>query len=316
VILAALEMAMKRLWFILLCLLLAGWLAPLGAAAEPLGADVAPAKANADGDQSQFIRVRRDGERRPLAMETAVVHYTAAKRPGVQVDLVGAVHVGDKAYYDELNKLFEQYDVVLYELVAPEGTRVPKGGRKGPSTHPIGAMQEGMSAVLELSHQLSCVDYTKTNFMHADMSPDDFSKAMEDRGESFMQMFLRLMGTGIAQNAAGNTGGVDEAGLIMALFSKDRAIKLKAILAQQFESLDGPLAALDGPGGSAIITERNKRCFEVLDKQLAAGKKKIAIFYGAAHLPDMERRLTTDYDFKRSSQAWLKAWSLEKPRSE
>jgi hypothetical protein len=303
---------MKRHWFLLLCLLLAGWLAPLGAAAEPPAVDALPAKAIADGDESQFIRVRRDADRRPLAMETSVVHYTAADRPGVRVDLVGAVHVGDKAYYDELNKLFEQYDVVLYELVAPEGTRIPKGGRKGPSTHPIGAMQEGMSAVLDLSHQLSCVDYTKNNFVHADMSPDDFSKAMEDRGESFMQMFLRLMGTGIAQNAAGNTGGVDEAGLIMALFSKDRAIKLKAILAQQFESLDGPLAALDGPGGSAIITERNKRCFDVLDKQLAAGKKKVAIFYGAAHLPDMERRLTTDYGFKRSSQAWLTAWRLQK----
>src|SRR4051812_43440565 len=210
---------MKRLLGLLVCLLLFCWLAPLAPAAEPPVTSDAKSQANASDDQSQFIRVRRDDDRRPLAMETAIVHYTAAKRPGVQVDLVGAVHVGDKAYYDELNKLFEQYDVVLYELVAPEGTRVPKGGRKGPSTHPIGAMQEGMSAVLELSHQLSCVDYTKTNFMHADMSPDDFSKAMEDRGESFMQMFLRLMGTGIAQNAAGNTGGVDEAGLIMALFS-------------------------------------------------------------------------------------------------
>jgi len=303
---------MKRLLCLLICLALFCWLAPLARSAEPPANSDAKSQANASDDQTQFIRVRRDDDRRPLAMETAVVHYKSAARPGVQVDLVGAVHVGDKAYYDELNKLFEQYDVVLYELVAPEGTRVPKGGRKGPSTHPIGAMQEGMSAVLELSHQLSCVDYSKQNFTHADMSPDDFSKAMEDRGESFMQMFLRLMGTGIAQNAAGNTGGVDEAGLLMALFSKDRALKLKAILAQQFESLDGPLAALDGPGGSAIITERNKRCFEVLDKQLAAGKKKIAIFYGAAHLPNMERRLTTDYGFKRSSQTWLKAWQLQK----
>jgi hypothetical protein len=310
------EDAMKRLLSLTLYFAVLSWLAPLAAAADPPAVIAELGKPNAAAaDETQFIRVRRDDERRPLAMETAVVHYTAPKRPGVQVDLVGAVHVGDKAYYDELNKLFEKYDVVLYELVAPEGTRIPKGGRKGPSTHPIGAMQEGMSAVLELSHQLNCVDYTQQNFVHADMSPDDFNKAMEDRGESFMQMFLRLMGTGIAQNAAG-AGNVDEAGLLMALFSKDRAIKLKAILAQQFESLDGPLAALDGPGGSAIITQRNKRCFEVLDKQLAASKKKVAIFYGAAHLPDMERRLTSDYGFQRTSQSWLKAWNLQKPASE
>ena len=278
-------------------------------------ADDEAAKGGAAGDESRFIRLRRSDDQRPAAMETAVARYSSAKRPGVGVDLIGAVHVGDKAYYDELNKLFEGYDVVLYELVAPEGTRVPKGGRTERSTHPIGMMQEGMSSVLELSHQLRCVDYTKQNFVHADMSPEDFNKTMEERGESFFQMFLRLMGTGIAQNAAG-AGGASDAALLMALFSKDRALALKTVMAQQFESLDGSMSALDGPGGSTIITERNKRCFEVLDQQLAAGKKRIAIFYGAGHLPDMERRLTADYGFKRSGESWLSAWRLTGPKAE
>lgn len=312
---------MKRLvllaWFVIGAVWILG-VTGFVAAADPASDSPLVEKAAGDqaADQTKFIRLRRDDNRRPAAMETAVVHYTAAKRAGVIVDLVGAVHVGDRSYYDELNKLFETYDVVLYELVAPEGTRVPKGGRKGPSTHPIGVLQDGMSTMLELSHQLNCVDYTRKNFVHADMSPDDFNKAMEDRGESFFQMFLRLMGTGIAQNAAGGADGVNDAALLMALFSKDRATQLKAIMAQQFESLDGQMSALDGPGGSAIITERNKRCFDVLEKQLQAGKKRIAIFYGAGHLPDMERRLTTDFGFTRSSQSWLVAWQLQKAKTE
>ena len=273
------------------------------------GADEAT-KAGAAADETKFIRLKRTDDNRPSAMETAVVRYQSSTRPGVEVYLVGAVHVGDKTYYDGLNKLFESYEVVLYELVAPEGTRVPKGGRKGPSGHPIGMIQDGMSSILELSHQLNCVDYTKKNFVHADMSPEDFNKSMEERGESFVQMFLRLMGSGIAQNAAGG-GGASDTALLMALFSKDRALALKTVMAQQFESLDGAMAALDGPGGSAILTERNKRCFEVLDKQLQAGKKRIAIFYGAAHLPDMERRLLADYGFKRGSESWLAAWQLQ-----
>jgi hypothetical protein len=274
--------------------------------------------------EAKFIRLTRDDQRRPQVMETAVVRYlpadklpadklpadkSSAAKPNVEIDLVGAVHVGDRAYYDELNKLFDKYEVVLYELVAPEGTRVPKGGRKGPSTHPIGAMQDGMSSVLELAHQLNCVDYTKQNFVHADMSPEDFAKTMEERGESFFQIFLRLMGTGMAQSASG--AGMSDSALLMALFSKDRATVLKTIMAEQFESLEGSMSALDGPGGSTIITERNKRCFEVLDKQLAAGKKRIAIFYGAGHLPDMERRLIADYGLKRASETWLPAWQLQ-----
>ena len=267
----------------------------------------------AQAEEPRFIRLRRDEQKQPIAMETAVVRYASAERPGVAVDLIGAVHVGDQAYYDALNKLFEKYDVVLYELVAPEGTKVPKGGRQGPPTHPIGALQDGMSSVLELKHQLACVDYTRGNFVHADMSPDEFGKSMTDRGESFVQMFLRLMGQGMAQSAA---GGGSDAAVLMALFSKDRATMLKLAMAQQFENLDGQLAVLDGPGGSTILTERNRKCFEVLDKQLQAGKKTIGIFYGAAHLPDMQRRLAGDYGLRRTTEQWLPAWQLQTPRPE
>ena len=263
--------------------------------------------------EDRFMRVRRDDKGTPVAMETAVTSYVSANdsKPGVTVDLVGAVHVGDRHYYDELNKLFESYDVVLYELVAPQGTVVTKEARtKGGSSHPIGMLQEGMKSMLELEHQLDCIDYTKKNFMHADMSPDEFNKSMTDRGESFMQMFLRMMGQGMAQQ--NNSGGNSEAALLIALFSRDRAFKLKVAMAEQLESAEGQLDVLGGPEGSTIITERNKKAFEVLTKELEAGKKKIGVFYGAGHLPDMQERLQKDFGMKRASEKWLTAWSLEK----
>jgi hypothetical protein len=274
--------------------------------APPAAADRAAA-----ATESKFIRVQRDASKRPISMETAVIRYVSAdgSKPGLAVDLIGAVHVGDAAYYEELNKLFESYDVVLYELVAPEGTRIPKEGRQGASAHPVGALQDGMSTLLELKHQLDLIDYTKENLVHADMSPEEFAKTMADRGESFVQMFLRLMGQGMAQNAGGGAGAND-LGLLMALFSRDRATALKTIMAEQFENLEGQLAVLDGPEGSTIITERNKKAFDVLAKQLEAGKTKIGVFYGAGHLPDMERRLIADFGLKRDSEQWLSAWQL------
>ena len=300
-------------------LLLAFVATAIGRENDDAKAEKKPAAAGQrDVNQSEgpkYIRLRRGDDKQPLAMETAVIHFASSEdRPGIQVDLVGAVHVGDKAYYDELNKLFESYDVVLYELVAPEGTRVPKEGRKGPSGHPVGALQDGMSSILALQHQLDSIDYTKENFVHADLSPEEFAKTMEKRGESFMQMFLRLMGQGMAQQAnAGGSGG--DLGLLMALFSKDRALALKIAMAEQFENLEGQMAVFDGPEGSTIITERNKRAFEVLKKELDAGKKKIAVFYGAGHLPDMERRLTDEFKLKRTGEKWLVAWSLEKAKA-
>lgn len=294
---------------VLACLLTLGLgLCGLLRGAEPEPAHPSEGQPAAGEMSGRFLRLRRDEADNPRALETAVVRYTSPQRPGLTVDLVAAIHVGDKSYYDALNRLFEDYEVVLYELVAPEGTRIPKGGRQGPSTHPVGLLQDGLSSLLGLEHQLRCVDYTRANFVHADMSPEDFERAMQRREESFPKLFLRLLGAGLAQNAAGK--GPSDAELFAALFAKNRAERLKVIMAQQFTSMDALLAVLDGPGGSAILSERNARCLEVFARQVADGKRRIAIFYGAAHLPDMERRLIAEYGLTATTTRWLTAWQL------
>jgi hypothetical protein len=300
-------MLMVRNW-LLAALLATSATLPATLAQENAPPKDKPAKAKPAADQ--FMRVRKDDRGTPLSMDTAVVSYVLAdgSKPDVRVDLVGAVHVGDRKYYDELNKLFESYDAVLYELVAPEGTKIPKEGRKGGGGHPIGAMQDGLKTILDLDHQLDCVDYTKENFIHADMSPEEFAKTMADRGESFMQMFFRMMGAGMAQQGQGTS----DAALLMALFAPpaERTHRLKVEFAKQMGSMEGQMAAINGETGSTIITERNRKAFEVLDRELKAGKKKIAVFYGAGHLPDMEERLLKDFAMKRGEIKWLTAWSL------
>jgi hypothetical protein len=110
-------------------------------ASAPLARSDTPADAKKSGS-GKFLRLRRDAKQQPVALETAVVRYIPASGEGnVVVDLIGAVHIGEKAYYEKLNELFEQYDVLLYELVAPEGTRIPKGGRRE-STNPLALIQQ------------------------------------------------------------------------------------------------------------------------------------------------------------------------------
>src|SRR5437588_384612 len=64
---------------------------------------------------TEFIRLKRDANRQPIALETAIVRYVPISgEGGLVVDLVGAVHIGDRTYYEKLNKQFETYDVLLY----------------------------------------------------------------------------------------------------------------------------------------------------------------------------------------------------------
>jgi hypothetical protein len=69
------------------------------------------------------------------------------------------------------------------------------------------------------------------------------------------------------------------------------------------------MAGLESGEGTVIVTERNKIAFGVLDQQLKAGKKRLALFYGAAHLPSMEKMLI-ERGFKKTKSEWLKAWTL------
>lgn len=297
---------MRRLdprWHSLLILLA---LAAARASAEDPG-DAAEEKPTA-----KFLRLTRDADGGLQSMDTAVVHYVPGPDsdlpPGTRVDLIGAVHVGERSYYDELNKRFESYDALLYELVAPEGS-VPDAGRSR-SAHPVGMLQDGMKQMLGLEHQLECIDYDKENFVHADMSPEQFADTMRDRGENFFTMFFRMMGHSMAQQGKSQMQEISMFDLLRALRDPKQSYVLKRLMAEQFENLEGMSDALSGPNGSTILTERNRVAFDKLRDELAAGHKRIGVFYGAAHLPDMEQRLVDDFKMVREGEDWVEAWNL------
>ena len=269
-----------------------------------------PAGQEKKADKSKFLRLLRDENDKLLAMEAAVIRYVPkdVERKGLTVDLVGAVHVAEKGYYKQLNEMFEGYDVVLYELVAPRGARVPKGG-PGATRSTMGALQNALKNMLNLKFQLEQIDYTKKNFVHADMSPAELAKSMRNRNESIMAMFLRVMAHGLEKQGKQKADASDLA-LLLALLDKNRAVKLKRIVAIQFQDMEGIVAAIDGPKGSTLISERNKTALSVLKAQIQAGKKRIAIFYGVGHLPDLHKRLQADFNLKPHLTTWLEVWNL------
>jgi len=177
--------------------------------------------------EHSFTRITRDEHGQPQSFDTAVTHYIAEQGPfaGATVDLVGAIHVGETSYYEQLNRLFTRYDGVLYELVAPEGTRIPKNSHLETKNQPIMELQSGVRSMLGLEHQLEQIDYTKPKFIHADMSPKEFAKSMKDRNESFLQLFFRILGRGmvVRPNTQSKYSDVD---LLTAMFAPDRNIRL------------------------------------------------------------------------------------------
>lgn len=262
-------------------------------------------------DFAGFIRIRMNAKKKPVALETSVTRYEGVNAKGdrVNVDLVGVVHIGEPEYFEAFNKQFENYDAVLYELVAPEGTTIPKGGRMDEGLNPIAALQNGMKAVLDLEFQLEHVDYTKKNFVHADMSPDEFLDCMKENDESFGKYFLRAVGQSIAQQ---NSGNISQADLLLSVFSDDPALEMRRVMAKQMKDIEGGMMIFRGKNGSTIITHRNRKALEVLKKQIELGKTNIAIFYGAGHMPEMQTQMISEFQMKRAGRYWMTAWKLRK----
>jgi hypothetical protein len=263
-------------------------------------AQVAPAKEAPK--ETGFLRFVEDPDGGGK-LETSLARYTNDK--GVTVDLVSAVHVGERTYYRALDKRFSTYDSLLYEMVKPKGMGAPVAGQRSDSM--VSMFQMMLKDVLELEFQLDGVDYQAKNFVHADLDAEEFMRLQSERGENLFTLMLRAMLDEMAKPQA--APDITLAEIVVAFTSPDRARHLKMMLGRQFEDMEKKVAGFEGPNGSVIVGERNKKALEVLKQQIAKGDKKIGVFYGAAHMPDLEKQLLA-MGFKRTSTEWLTAWDM------
>jgi hypothetical protein len=173
-------------------------------------------------------------------------------------------------------------------------------------------LQQGMKLFLRLEHQLEIVDYQKANFIHADLSPEGMKKAMKERGDDQMTIVLGVIADFLRKKNQDADKPEPQAPDI-SLTDLLNPIKFKRIIAQQFQDAGGE-AGLGGTINRLLVEDRNKACIKVLQQQLTAGKRKIAIFYGAAHMPDFDKRLKEDFRMKRIEGEWITAWKLADER--
>jgi hypothetical protein len=253
-------------------------------------------------------------------LEVPVVSYVkgAKSSTSVLIDFVGAVHVGERSYYDDLNEAFKRYDVVLYELVS-DGDRIPERRPDQPLSL-LGFFQQSLGNLLGLTFQLDEIDYRAPNFVHADLSPHELQVAMTARGESVPQLLFKLIKASndpeversLKEHGFSNASleGVNPLLVILRGPTADERRRIKRFMAQGLVASDSVLAMLEGEDGLSIITDRNNAIITDLNAEIAQGKKKIAIFYGVGHLPNLHKRLTEGLGFSIVAVRWNKAWDL------
>jgi len=271
------------------------------------------------------------------ALQVPIISYSRRARDGSleTVDFVGAIHLAEAEYYHSLNKGFETYDAVLYELVAdrdalpnktladtPQGKLIaPLNNTEDRSVNPVRLIQGTLAKILGLQFQLDGINYHAKNFVHADLSPSELSAAMKSRGESLPSILVKLFklqssrprADGAHQEttpraASRDLNSIDPLKLLLIGPSAAEQRELRAYLAEGIISSEDLFKALQDDGGLALIDDRNAAIIKVMRQQFNHGHQDLAVFYGVGHLQDLHHRLTHEEGFKLGVIKWLNAW--------
>lgn len=258
--------------------------------------------------EPDYVRFVEDTKGASLQTAVTQLRHTS----GATVDLVGAVHIADTSYFKDLNTRFKQYDAVLYELVGGPmpATLDLESRQRSSSLSWIGELHSRMKTALALESQLGLINYHAPNFVHADMTVEQFNQAKEQKNESFLGLMFKAFAVQADLTEQGKTSsGPGLVKLLEILCRQDGATELKRLIGREFDSMEMLMAGIEAGEGTVIITERNRIALQVMNEQLKKGRKRLAIFYGAAHLPSMEKTLQ-EQGFKPVKTEWLKAWTL------
>lgn len=261
-----------------------------------------------------YIRYAEDAT--SARLEVAIKTFTLPS--GQEVDLVGAVHIADASYYQALNRRFPAYDSVLFELVGDprrltEGAPLTEAQRaRQPGGGAVSSLQQSAARYLKLTFQLGAIDYTGRNMVHADTTAEEFEQMQKERGESMATLFARAMQAQMSGSLNGTmSNDLDMIGLLKILVSPDSAAAFKKVLAKSFDQAEAATAALEGTTKSAILGGRNDVVVAKIREVLANRKqRRIAVFYGGAHMPGIEAALLTDMKAKAAGEEWLAAWTM------
>lgn len=82
--------------------------------------------ANTEAKAAPFLRMLENQEAGSVVLQMAVRRFERTEKVGPAVTMFSAIHIGDQSFYEKLQKLLDEKDVVLFESVKPPGAGRPE----------------------------------------------------------------------------------------------------------------------------------------------------------------------------------------------
>jgi hypothetical protein len=243
--------------------------------------------------------------------------YTSAwvlgspKEPTVFV-LVGVIHIGEPSYYQAVQELLEQCDIVYYEGIQWEdslelshlggGVAMVNPGSGLDGLNKVSEMQMEYAKRLGLVYQMGSL-IPRGSWVNADANIQEFSEMMNAyKGDNLL----------VDKNSL-DFDDMDIQGTKPKIKDGNQKImKFRRLLADEISSSsiqvnsDSKYAEVF----ELLVQKRNQIILRKITPQIKK-PSVIGMVYGAAHMPDFLKKLHQGWGFQVINQRWIPAWSLE-----
>ncbi|MHC4774720.1 MAG: type II secretion system protein GspG [Planctomycetota bacterium] len=175
-------------------------------------------------------------------------------------------------------------------------------------------LQAELAKALGLEFQLDALDYDRPHFRNSDMALDQLERALAARGVDFAPIEGSLAGSSLP-------GRLAVVILRLVRFADDLFFEgaiadgCKVVLIDLFSDevlLEQSMVQFGHGFMDVIIGERNQVVVDDVKAILASEPEveSIAILYGAAHMPDMARRLNEQLGYRPAGEQWFRAFGV------
>jgi len=206
------------------------------------------------------------------------------KRP--EIVLISMIHMGEKGFFQAVNRELAKCDLVLYE----EQGDSDLGGLSG----------KMISELTGLAFQGTEIPFNKKTWRSADLSQDSLFRMLGMDVEQLKRMKKMMK----------NMGGfkLDKRMLESNPMMKQMLPSREKIMAQlRTSGSSDKMAEGFGDMADVILYQRNAIAIGELTKASHEEHKRVALIYGAAHMPGIEAYLTKTLHYKHTGTTWLDA---------
>jgi len=186
---------------------------------------------------------------------------------------------------------------------------------KAEAGRPVG-IQKRIADAFGLSFQLDEMDTTGEKYVNADLSIDEVDALLREGGGDGSMLLDVIGGSGIMNDIAGLVLGFIERMPGVAVRGKVMLMMLLGSSEELFSGGGGGGAALPGMEGlmEVLIDRRNERVIEDLARALEGESdetERVAIRYGAGHMPDLHERIVSRFGYRPVDRGWLTAMRVD-----